>query len=180
MCKLARYVRNCVVFWKKNLHDRWSRQFSSLDNNSEGKNCMHLMHKHYFQRRKQRQICDHCVRSLLLGETGGRITSIFILVLHQESQRHMDYKNIFTCKSSIFGSLYSIKYHLYLYLRSNVIIGYEWHWSVCVEWYQDPNVCKQNNDSNTTSAQRVGFFNIGLGRVGYWTKYRVAGQVRVG
>ena len=31
-----------------------------------------------------------------------------------------------------------------------------------------------------SSAQRVGFFNIGSGRVGYWTKYRVAGQVRVG
>ena len=30
------------------------------------------------------------------------------------------------------------------------------------------------------SAQRVGFFNIGSGRVGYWTKYRVAGRVRVG
>ena len=24
----------------------------------------------------------------------------------------------------------------------------------------------------TSSAQRVGFFNIGSGRVGYWTKYR--------
>ena len=31
-----------------------------------------------------------------------------------------------------------------------------------------------------SSAQRVGFFNIGSGRVGYWTKYRVAGRVRVG
>ena len=30
------------------------------------------------------------------------------------------------------------------------------------------------------SAQRVGLFNIGSGRVGYWTKYRVAGRVRVG
>ena len=30
------------------------------------------------------------------------------------------------------------------------------------------------------SAQRVGFFNIGSGRVGYWTKYRVSGRVRVG
>ena len=30
------------------------------------------------------------------------------------------------------------------------------------------------------SAQRVGFFNIGSGRVGYWTKYWVAGRVRVG
>ena len=30
------------------------------------------------------------------------------------------------------------------------------------------------------SAQRVGFFSIGSGRVGYWTKYRVAGRVRVG
>ena len=30
------------------------------------------------------------------------------------------------------------------------------------------------------SAQRVGFFNIGSGRVGYWTKYRVAGRARVG
>ena len=29
------------------------------------------------------------------------------------------------------------------------------------------------------SAQRVGFFNIGSGRVGYWTKYRVAGRVGV-
>ena len=29
------------------------------------------------------------------------------------------------------------------------------------------------------SAQRVGFFNIGSGLVGYWTKYRVAGRVRV-
>ena len=29
-------------------------------------------------------------------------------------------------------------------------------------------------------AQRVGFFNIGSGRVGYWTKYRLAGRVRVG
>ena len=26
-------------------------------------------------------------------------------------------------------------------------------------------------------AQRVGFFYIGSGRVGYWTKYRVAGRV---
>ena len=32
----------------------------------------------------------------------------------------------------------------------------------------------------TISAQRVGFFNIGSGRVGYWKKYRVAGRVRVG
>ena len=31
-----------------------------------------------------------------------------------------------------------------------------------------------------SSAQRVGFFIIGSGRVGYWTKYRVAGRVRVG
>ena len=31
-----------------------------------------------------------------------------------------------------------------------------------------------------SSAQRVGFFNIGSGRVGYWTKYRVAGRVWVG
>ena len=31
-----------------------------------------------------------------------------------------------------------------------------------------------------SSAQRVGFFNIGSGRVRYWTKYRVAGRVRVG
>ena len=30
--------------------------------------------------------------------------------------------------------------------------------------------------SVATSAQRVGFFSIGLGRVGYWTKYRVAGR----
>ena len=30
------------------------------------------------------------------------------------------------------------------------------------------------------SAKRVGFFNIGSGRVRYWTKYRVAGRVRVG
>ena len=30
------------------------------------------------------------------------------------------------------------------------------------------------------SAQRVGFFNIGSGRVGYRKKYRVAGRVRVG
>ena len=30
------------------------------------------------------------------------------------------------------------------------------------------------------SAQRVGFFNIGSGRVGYWTKYWVAGRVPVG
>ena len=29
-------------------------------------------------------------------------------------------------------------------------------------------------------AQRVGFFNIGSGRVGYWTKYRVAGRVGSG
>ena len=29
------------------------------------------------------------------------------------------------------------------------------------------------------SAQRVGFFNIGSGRVGYWTKCRVAGRVGV-
>ena len=34
--------------------------------------------------------------------------------------------------------------------------------------------------SSPSSAQRVGFFNIGSGRVGYWTKYRVAGRVRVG
>ena len=27
-----------------------------------------------------------------------------------------------------------------------------------------------------SSAQRVGFFSIGSGRVGYWTKYRVAGR----
>ena len=31
-----------------------------------------------------------------------------------------------------------------------------------------------------SSAQRVGFFNIGWDRVGQWTKYRVAGRVRVG
>ena len=31
-----------------------------------------------------------------------------------------------------------------------------------------------------SSAQRVGFFNIGSGRVGYWKKYRVAGWARVG
>ena len=31
-----------------------------------------------------------------------------------------------------------------------------------------------------SSAQRVGFFNIGSGQVRYWTKYRVAGRVRVG
>ena len=31
-----------------------------------------------------------------------------------------------------------------------------------------------------TSAQRVGFFNIGSGRVGYWKKYRVAGRVGSG
>ena len=31
-----------------------------------------------------------------------------------------------------------------------------------------------------SSALQVGFFNIGSGRVGYWTKYRVAGRVRVG
>merc|ERR1712090_64405 len=31
----------------------------------------------------------------------------------------------------------------------------------------------------SSSALRVGFFNIGLGRVGYWTKYRVAGRVGV-
>ena len=37
-------------------------------------------------------------------------------------------------------------------------------------------VCK----NQTSSAQRVGFFNIGSGRVGYWKKYRVAGRVRVG
>ena len=30
------------------------------------------------------------------------------------------------------------------------------------------------------SALRVGFFNIGSGRVGYWTKYRVAGRVGSG
>ena len=34
--------------------------------------------------------------------------------------------------------------------------------------------------SQTNSAQRVGFFNIGSGRAGYWTKYQVAGRVRVG
>ena len=32
----------------------------------------------------------------------------------------------------------------------------------------------------TPRAQRVGFFNIGSGRVGYWTKYRVAGRVGSG
>ena len=32
----------------------------------------------------------------------------------------------------------------------------------------------------STSAQRVGLFNFGSSRVGYWTKYRVAGRVRVG
>ena len=47
VCKLAKYVMNCVAFWKNHLHDRRSRQFSSLDKHSEGKNCMHLMHKHY-------------------------------------------------------------------------------------------------------------------------------------
>ena len=36
------------------------------------------------------------------------------------------------------------------------------------------------NSGALGSAQRVGFFNIGSGRVGYWTKYRVAGRVRVG
>ena len=38
----------------------------------------------------------------------------------------------------------------------------------------------QQNGQVETSAQRVGFFNIGSGRVGYWKKYRVAGRVRVG
>ena len=40
---------------------------------------------------------------------------------------------------------------------------------------------KQNTlNLNVHSAKRVGFFNIGSGRVGYWTKSRVAGRVRVG
>ena len=37
-----------------------------------------------------------------------------------------------------------------------------------------------NLQGDGDSAQRVGFFNIGSGRVGYWKKYRVAGRVRVG
>ena len=36
------------------------------------------------------------------------------------------------------------------------------------------------NCTAVDSAQRVGFFNIGSGWVGYWKKYRVAGRVRVG
>ena len=32
----------------------------------------------------------------------------------------------------------------------------------------------------TCRAQRVGFFSIGSGRVGYWKKYRVAGRVGSG
>ena len=39
---------------------------------------------------------------------------------------------------------------------------------------------KIKSKSVTISAQRVGFFNIGSGRVGYWPKYRVAGRVPVG
>ena len=39
---------------------------------------------------------------------------------------------------------------------------------------------KARTHDSVNSAQRVGFFNIGSGRVGYWTKYRVSGRVRVG
>ena len=44
----------------------------------------------------------------------------------------------------------------------------------------DPRTNIEMQVELTSSAQRVGFFNIGSGQVGYWTKYRVAGRVRVG
>ena len=36
----------------------------------------------------------------------------------------------------------------------------------------------RDNEQISISAQRVGFFSIGSGRVGYWTKYRVGSECR--
>ena len=44
----------------------------------------------------------------------------------------------------------------------------------------DQHIKEEDTKCVAVSAQREGFFNIGSGQVGYWTKYWVAGRVRVG
>ena len=40
----------------------------------------------------------------------------------------------------------------------------------------DQHIKEEDTKCVAVSAQREGFFNIGSGQVGYWTKYRVAGS----
>ena len=57
----------------------------------------------------------------------------------------------------------------------------EWRCSLALIWEGwRIRIADQYMMMAAISAQRVGFFNIGSGRVGYWAKYRVAGWVRVG